>query len=214
MRVTALLSLLVLLVSISACKQKGKAKDVTEKTELPESLDEPKGDVLSFKRYSSGGNLVDAIYFDLVKKTPNLERLEAQLEKFNVDKADSLAAFNNYAGKVESYYNSANQNLEHIEDTVLKERLKVLLAAERGRYKSKANKFETLIKDIDNENLVIKDYYETLKIVATLPVIVKYQNNNIPDIRSIKAVNDQAKSLKAKTIKTVTEYGAAGIPAN
>lgn len=213
MRSTALLSALVIVVSFSACNQTVKDKTVAEKAELPEPLNESKGDVSSFKRYASG-NMVNAIYIDLVKKTPDLQNLENQLEQFDGSKSDSLAAFNNYAAKVESYYSSADQNLERIDDTVLKERLKTLLAAEKGKYAAKANKYETLIKDIDKENIVMKDYYETLKIVATLPVIVKYQNNNLPDLKSIKAVDEQAKTLKAKTIKLGKKYGDAGVIGN
>ncbi len=213
MRATSLLSALILIISISACHQTEKAKPVDEKAELPEALDDSKKDVVSFKRYPSG-NLIDAIYINLVKKTPDLQNLEDQLQKFNEGKADSLQAFNNYVSKIESYYGSANQDIENIGDSVLKARLKVLFAAEKGRYKLIANKFKILINDTDNENMVMKDYYETLKLVSTLPVIVKYQNNNTPDIKSVKAINYEAKLLKAKTVKLVKKYGGASVVEN
>ncbi|RYU91151.1 hypothetical protein EWM62_04205 [Mucilaginibacter terrigena] len=203
----------LLVIILSACNPKADSPAKQSKTDIPEPLEESGGDVLSFKRYASD-NMVNAIYLDLVKKTSDLQSLEAQLGKFNEGKPDSLVAFNNYAAKVESYYSSANQNLERIEDPILKERLKTLLAAEKGKYALKANEFEILIKDIDSQNFAIKDYYETLKIVATLPVIVKYQNNNIPDVKRVKAVDEQAKSLKSKTIKLGKKYGGAGVIGN
>jgi hypothetical protein len=173
MRTTALLSVFLIAILFSACHPTSDSPANQAKVDIPEPLDEPKGDVLSFKRGTSG-NMVDALYFDLVKRTPDLQDLENQLEKFNAGKSDSLQAFSLYKGKVESYYASASQNLDNIKDTVLKARLKVLLAAGKNKYSQKADKFDVLIGDINSQDLVMKDYYETLKLVATLPVMEKY----------------------------------------
>lgn len=172
MRKTALLTTLLIIVLFSACNSNTDSSSKKAKTDIPEPLDESKGDVLSFKRYDRG-NLVDAIYLDLVKRTPELQDLENQLDDFNANKADSLAAYYKYKAKVEDYYSSANQNLENIKDTVLKARLKVLLGAGKNRYIKKADGFESMINNINHEEFVMRDYHETLKLVATLPVMEK-----------------------------------------
>jgi hypothetical protein len=158
--------------------------------------------------------MVDALYFDLVKRTPDLQDLENQLERFNAGKPDSLQAFSLYKGKVENYYASASQNLDNIKDTVLKARLKVLLAAGKNKYSQKADKFDVLIDDINSQDLVMKDYYETLKLVATLPVMEKYQDKNIPDIKAVKALDNEAKRLKVTTVKLAKTYGGAIVSKN
>jgi hypothetical protein len=205
MKTTTLLSLFLITILLSACNSKHNSPAKQAKADIPEPLEEPNSDVVSSNRGGSG-NMVDAIYTDLVKRKPDLQKLEDQLGKFNESKTDSLAAFNIYKSKVESYYSSANRNLENIKDTVLKARLKVLLSAGKTKYNQKTSKFKDLITDINNESFVMNNYYETLKIVATLPVMENYQDNNIPDIKAVKSLDNEAKGLKAKTVKLVKAY--------
>jgi len=208
MKTINLLSAAIIIACCLSCNQHPVKTIPPEKADIPDPLKE-NSDV-NFIRKSSmrGESLTDEIYYDLVKKQPQLQKLENMLTHFNNGQADSLQAFENYDGKSESYYASATETLTNITDTVLRQRLKLLIANSKGKYLKKVSKITALEKSIKDEQLAINNFHETLKIVATLPIIEKYQDKANPDAKSVQNLADEALNLKAKTIKLAKEYEA------
>lgn len=203
MKATALLSILLIILFFSACNST-PSKDIAPKTDVPEPLKDEKSD-FSLKRMPSG-SLMDEIYDDLAKKDPQLQRLEEQLTHFNGGIADSLKAFNNYAAKSDGYYFSANESLTAIKDTVLRAQLSALIADSKLKYMDKISRFASLKAHIDSNQIKIGDYHAVLKIVATLPVIEKYQDKNMPDITSTANLANEAQHLRVKTMQLARKY--------
>jgi hypothetical protein len=181
MKATALLSITLIVLFFSACNSAPSKDASTPKTEVPEPLeDETSG--LDVKRMSRG-SLMDEIYDNLAKRDPQLQKLEEQLIHFNGGLPDSLKAFNNYDSKSVGYYISANQSLATITDTVLRAQLSALIAESKLKYVDKISRFTSLKAHIDSNQIKVGDYHAVLKIVATLPIIEKYQDKNMPDIQ-------------------------------
>lgn len=204
MKATALLLLVLTLVFFSACNSAPSKDIATPKTNIPEPLKDDKSD-FSLKRMPSG-SLMDELYDDLAKKDPQLQKLEEQLIHFNSGIADSLKAFNNYAAKSDSYYFSANESLTAIKDTVLRAQLSALIAESKSKYINKISRFASLKAHIDSNQIKIGDYHAVLKIVATLPIIEKYQDKSMPDITSTANLANEAQHLRVKTMQLAKKY--------
>ena len=149
---------------------------------------------------------MDEIYDNLAKRDPQLQKLEEQLIHFNGGLPDSLKAFNNYDSKSVGYYISANQSLATITDTVLRAQLSALIAESKLKYVDKIRRFTSLKAHIDSNQIKVGDYHAVLKIVATLPIIEKYQDKNMPDITSTANLANEAQHLKVKTMQLAKKY--------
>ncbi len=61
---------------------------------------------------------------------------------------------------------------------------------------------------MDDEQLITANYYQTLRIAASLSVIEEYQNNGFPDSKSADAIASQSSKLNAQTKKLAEKYEA------
>jgi hypothetical protein len=201
MKAITLLSIALIAIFCSACDHNPTKNTESPKTETPEPLKDDYSAGSIKKVYSRGGSLMDDIYADLVKKRPELQNLETGLQQFYAGMPDSLEVFNKYAVKSGNYYDSANGALSDIKDTVLRARLRLLIASSNSKYMGKIKKFSTLMKDIDSNRMVINDYHLALKIAVTMPVIENYQDKNMPDSKSVESLASMAQKLKQQTVK-------------
>jgi hypothetical protein len=121
-------------------------------TRIPEPLKDKSSAALLVKsdtKRFSDGSLVDELYNDLAEKQPELQTLESQLREFYAARIDSVEAFDNYYAKSDSYYSSANSLLLSIKDSVLKQRLVLLLEASKNKFQKKTSRFSMLISNAD-----------------------------------------------------------------
>ncbi|MBD1367161.1 hypothetical protein IDJ77_25340 [Mucilaginibacter sp. ZT4R22] len=209
MTTKTLLPVLLLCVCFLGCGREVEKADAG-KAEVPEPLKDKSSAALLVKsdvRRFSDGSLVDELYNDLAEKQPELQTLESQLKEFYAARTDSVEAFDNYYAKSDSYYSSANSLLLSIKDSVLKQRLGLLLEASKNKLQKKTSRFSMLIANADKESRIMEDYHQALKLVATLPVIETYQDKNMPGIKPVQKLSDEAKRLNNKTQALVKKYG-------
>jgi hypothetical protein len=189
-----------------SCKKKTQQIHSPQKQEVPKPLQDDNKDFSMLRKSGGREDLVQAIYIDLVKKHADLKKLEDQMEHFNDGCSDSLETFKNYDSKSNSYYTSAFETLNDIKDTVLKQRLRILLTGSRKNYEIKTARFTSLMKKIELNQLATKDYYLTLKLAATLPVIEDYQADNLSEGKSIMSLADESEKLNQHTQKLALKY--------
>lgn len=188
-----------------SCKHEHRENNVPKQHEVPKPLQDNSSDFsLVSKRMPN--NLLESVYADLVKKDAQLQKLESQMEHFNEGHADSLQQFTKYDAKSYDYYASANETLGGIKDSVLKKRLRVLLQNSHKNYNFQTEKFRSLISKIDTNQSTISDYYLTLKIAATLPVLEDFQASNMPNGKSVKAIAGESEMLKQRTQELAAKY--------
>ncbi|WP_456315677.1 hypothetical protein [Pseudomonas shirazensis] len=147
------------------------------KIENPKALQD--GVTIKIGRYRSNNDLSEELYQELVSKNIELKKLENELEDFNT--RDTLNIFYNHNGKSEDYYNSANSYANSIKDSILKNKIINLLNKSKEKYNKEATELNQLIKTIYQKERDISDYHSALKIVLTIPLIEKYQNENLPE---------------------------------
>jgi len=166
-------SLIVMFFMTISCGQ-----DKTEKTTIQETPVALQDNDLEIKSYSRS-DIVEELYQELVEKTPQLKRLENDLATFN--SVDHAEKFDNYDNKSSQYYNVANGNATTITDTILRKRILSIIENSQKEYENKTKELKSLRKLISDNNSTINDYHSTLKIILTLPLIQKYQSDNLPE---------------------------------
>jgi hypothetical protein len=178
-----ILSSLIFLTLISCDNLRKNAKP---NQETPKALDDTKSsyDIVSKSRWSD--DLVESLYSELSEKTPELSQLGDKIEKLRKNEGDSTESFNQYNQKNQAYFSAANAHIEQIKDTVLREKMKLLITASLSKYNAKVSPHLALLKAIDAKNVSLNDLHSVLKITRTLPLIEKYQRDNLPTTKSIK----------------------------
>jgi hypothetical protein len=161
----------------------------------------------SFEIVSKGrrsDDLVESLYNELVSKDVELKRLEVKMNDLNSSKYDSIKLFDKFNGKIQSYFGSIDRNVLEIEDSLLRDKMKLLIASNLTKYNSRIAKHNELLKTLAINEIRISDLHTVLKIVKTLPVIEKYQQNNLPTTRQLEGFvkqQDQTINLADTLIK-------------
>lgn len=152
--------------------------------ETPKALE----DKSSFEIVSKGrrsDNLLESIYSELVSKDVELKGLEVKIDDLNNSKNDSTELFHKFDGKIQSYFRSIDSNVSEIEDSLLRDKIKLLIASNLTKYNARIAKHNELLKTLAINEVKISDLHIVLKIVKTLPVIDKYQQDNLPSTRQL-----------------------------
>jgi hypothetical protein len=166
-------------------------KESKPNQEIPKALDDSKSsyDIVSKNRWSD--DLVESLYAELSEKTPELSQLEDKIGNLIKSKSDSTESFNQYNQKNQAYFSAVNGHIEQIKDTVLREKMKSLITGNLSKYNSKVSPHLALLKAIDDKNVTLNDLHAVLKITRTLPLIEKYQRENLPTTKSIKGFSER-----------------------
>jgi hypothetical protein len=171
------------------------------KQETPKAFeDKSSADVLISKRHDD--DLVESLYSELVNKNNDLKKLEDKIDDLNKSRKDSTTSFEKFDGKNQDYYNSANTHILQIRDSLLREKMKLLVANRFNSYNTSVARYNELLKIINEKQITIADLHNMVKIVNTLPLLVKYQKDNLPDSNSLKGFIKQ-QDMTIKMIDTL-----------
>ena len=187
MKILQLISAFILLFNASCDHPREQEKQLQE---TPKALEDKSiSSDIGLKRGS--GDLVESLYHELEDKSPELKDLENKIENLSKSEPDSVESFNKYNGKNKSYYASAESHVTQIGDSVLRGRMKKLITNSLTTYNSTVASHNEILKSIEERNLTITDLHIVLKITRTLPLIEKYQGNNLPATKSMEDFSKQ-----------------------
>jgi hypothetical protein len=176
----------LIFLTFSSCDNLPK-EDKT-KHETPNALKEEGSAPESFVKRNNE-DMIESLYNELVTKTPELKALEKNIESLSGEKNDSNDLYKKFNDKNQEYFGSANSNVEKIYDSVLKQKIRLLIFNSLAKYNTKISKHEDLLKSIDLKTVTLNDLHNFLKISTTLPLIEKYQNENLPTTKPLENVS-------------------------
>jgi hypothetical protein len=151
---------------------------------VPKALDDESKAAGFIRKSSLSENLVDEMYAELVNTKPKLHKIEEQIDLVNQN--DSLTTFRNYNAKSDNYYSSAKMIAENISDSSIKKKALDLIATSAEKYKHTTSSLDSLRKTILGKEKDISNLHEYLKIVSTLPLMEKYQQDKLPSEKTLK----------------------------
>ena len=186
--------LAVIILMLASCSDKRKEDKTIQET--PKALEDKSA---SYDIVSKRGNsdLVESLYSELVIEDKDLKRLEDKVNELNSSKNDSIELFSKFNEKNQAYFSAAERHASEIKDSLLSERIKNMLALQLADYQSKIGRHKELLKTIEEKQLTLADLHTVLKIVRTLPLIDKYQKDNLPGTKSLDGyIKEQEAAIK------------------
>ena len=192
MKIKFLLFPIITLIGLS-CNNR-----TNDKLDVPDALSESDSYELYSKR--SQINVVDALYADLAKKTPELDQLEKNILAMKESKEDSLEKFQSFNQNNSTYYEDAIVMKKEIKDSLLRNKINAMILESSLKYKTSIKVQQGLINKIDQQILAINDLHVYLKIIKTLPLIEQYQRTHRK--ANVKPLEGYLKEVD-KTLKLV-----------
>jgi len=187
-----LLALFILSLLV-ACNSRKPDENSAPQQETPKALQEDGVNTLLYSKRS--GDLTEQIYAELVDKNPALKKLEGDLNSYNTKSYELTEKFQNFDNKSTNYYTSANHKASAIKDSLLKNKILALITASNAKNSTRNTELNSILKQISNNDLTLNDHHSVLKIVLTLPIIEKYQNENRPDSKKFKDMQKQQENF-------------------
>ncbi|MBX3242214.1 MAG: hypothetical protein KIT80_14585 [Chitinophagaceae bacterium] len=177
-------------------------------TGTPKALDNKKStlEIVSKRGYD---DLIESLYAELVNKDAGLKRLEEDIKELKQQEADSTTAFTQFSDRNRAYYNSANNHLGAISDSLVRDRLKEIMKTHLENYRSLVAAHQRLIDTIEYNRMAIADLHIYLKLFKTLPLIEQYQQNRLPDTTSLEGLIKEQKSIRSYA-DSLIKYGMPG----
>ena len=194
----------VILVVLSSCGGRKTDNNKTVNKETPKALQDEKSVVSSYKR--SANDLLDELYTDLAGKTPALKKLEADINLFRVKPNEIENDFNVFDNKSDNYYNSASYKAKEISDSALRKKIETIITNSKNKYSYKISELNSLIKQINKDKATLNDHHTILKILTTLPIIEKYQTENLPDKKEFRSIFMEQYKLIQRTDSLTPKY--------
>lgn len=142
-------------------------------------LEGKKVDVSSIYKKRSG-DLVEALYDELVSGSEELTSLELQIKALQKEAPASLKDYKTFHEKNNAYYQFANKKINAITDSLLRKKMQRLIHHSRRQYNDSTGRLSTLDSLISKRTNTIHDLHIILKLVKTLPLIEGFQKSNLP----------------------------------
>lgn len=182
----------------------GNRKNNSDKPETPKALQDDNLEIKSYSR--SWSDLTEELYQELVDKTPALKKLEDDIAAFNKKPNELAEKFNTFDGKSNNYYLSANTKASTITDSLLKNKMLLLITNSQNQYLSKTAEHNSLLTLVSQKSTNLNDQHSVLKIILTLPIIEKFQNDDIPDKKEFLDLLKKQQELIDQTVSLIPKY--------
>ncbi|SHF82949.1 hypothetical protein [Chryseobacterium vrystaatense] len=161
-----------LALSVLSCKE-----NKSENAPIAENaIDNSESSISGSLKSGRKDNMIDKIYFELLKNDKNLKALDDKVSKVSEESGKVLSLYSETLNKSESFYLDAHQQAEMIKDSLLKQQVEKEIKISADQYDLKISNVKELIAKVNENSDHINNLYTAFKIRKTLPEIVKYQN--------------------------------------
>lgn len=151
----------------------------------------------SFKR-GKKENIVDELFNEKRKSDEELDKLMEDIETLRKSKNEKVQDLQSFLFNNEKYYSDAFLISDQIQDSLLKQELKILLEKSQKRFEKPALELRTKIDKVQTEDTRMYDYEKFLRVAVTLEMIEQYQKNNQPDASELIEMFKKYQELQKK----------------
>lgn len=189
--------LLLTLCFLVACNN--RQQKIPPAPETPKALTENGKKESSFSKRSGDVDLVEALFTELAESNPALAELEENIAATESRFTDSASAFNQYDQRNNRYYTSARQHAASIKDSLLRLQLETMISTSEKAYSARINPYVLLLQQVKTKKQHLYDLFVVVKLVKTMQLIEKYQQNNLPSAKPVEALEKDIDKLIRKT---------------
>ena len=186
-----------------SCSGKDHSSNQTQAS-IPKALQKEGSSSLYKRGYE---NLVESLYNELSEDSLQFKELNKEILELGENEKDSTQDFIEFQGKNESYYKSAGDLLKQIKDSILRQKVQFLLNKSQSNYISQTTFDQSLLKEIISNRVSITDLHSALKIVSTIPLIEKYQSDQVPSNERLKNFRNEQKRTLDKLSSFLNKNG-------
>ena len=201
---TIIFSVIIGSTLLFSCGSRQQENNIVTKQETPQALQDGNSELKSLTR--SSNDLTEELYQELVDKTPALKKLEEDINAIQPKQSLVEETYIKYTSKSNMYYANANTKTSTIKDSLLKRKIVNLITNSNNQYISKSKELTSLFDHISDNTATLEDHHSVLKIVLTLPLIEKYQNENSPDKKEFRDLIFKQEKLKKQTDSLTPKY--------
>ena len=187
--------IVILFISpVFSCTDNSKEKNNSQ-NETPEIFREKDifNDISSIKR--GYYNIVEELYFEIKEQNEELQPLEKNIEQIAEDNYRDTKEIYKYISNNQNYYTEAKDYIISIQDSVLKEKINVLLVKSEEDFNTYTADLNFLKETLKRKEQKLTDLYSAMKIVITLHSIETYQNNVFPDTTAVNKLIERYENL-------------------
>lgn len=193
--------IIIMLAMFISCEAKEKEEPIQEEEIVPSVLDE--GSKANWKisslRYDV--NILESIYSEVKRNNDDLKQLHNNIEDVLSEKNDIEKKFNDYNNKNLSYYQSANETLNNLENEKLKELLATVLTESETNYQNEIELIKSELENLNSETNDLNDHINVLKVIKTIHFIETYQEKEKSDISLMIKIKNNIIELKENISK-------------
>ncbi|MBC7486628.1 MAG: hypothetical protein H7282_07735 [Cytophagaceae bacterium] len=136
-------------------------------------------------------NVLDLLYLELKEQRPELIALDKQIKEVDQAKEKALGDYKKYNSKNEQYYLTANQYLNNIKDSLLRNSVELLLNKSQYAYDQENAAMALAAAQLENRSVSLHDHQEALKIILTMNLMEKYQKKQLSDDTEYQKIVDR-----------------------
>ncbi len=153
------------------------------------------------KRYDS--DIISKLYSEALDNDEKLNILNDKIKNFTNDSIiEKTKAFTKYSNINDSYWNSIDNYISLINDSIIKNETFAIFSKLKLNYKNSIDNQMKLLSLIDTKKEKLRDQLTLMKLFVTEPMMRNYQINEKPDIKELEDLISQYKDL----VKESKEY--------
>jgi hypothetical protein len=171
---------LLLMMAVVSIRCSEKRQHAAVETPVPEPL-KTSGSI--YKRVDN--NLVEQFYHAAAAENNELKKLDEAIAFVREGKGDALDPITEFNLYNEKYYIDANNMLAKINDSGVYRIVLALINSSAEKHRQATSLHSLALKNIDDRSKDIESYHAACKIVYTLPMIEKYQQQ-LPPLASLQ----------------------------
>ncbi|GAA4317492.1 hypothetical protein [Flaviaesturariibacter amylovorans] len=143
-------------------------------------------------------DLLSELWADTLSRSAPLKALDGQVRAMAAQKADSLAAYDAYTRYSTRYYADAERYAASIGDTVLRGRVLALVRSSRDAQARRTAGHTALDSSLQKREAAIGDVHGMLKLLLTLPLMERYQQQKLPSRTPLEQLNRSWQHLEQR----------------
>lgn len=181
-----LCSFVLLLVLATSCRQRPQAP---QPAGTPAALQAPSSSLT--KRYSGSGNLVEELYQELAEADTALRTADKMIKQALDACNDTLAVYQLYQEKTSEWLNAARLLVRAMGDSSMRKQWREQLTAFE---QAQARRCAALQQQVDVATQLrqqLNDQYRALKLQVSMKSIERYQQQALPPVSGVQAVQKQ-----------------------
>ena len=188
--------------AIISCSRKSK-NNSNEKPEQNNIVAEVENGSNSSFRSGSYYDIVDALYFELIKNDAALKKLDEEYQMAIKNSSDALHNEDEILDKPKKYFQLVNSEISKLKDSASKNQLNNLVKNDFDLYKVREQNLVDKELLINKNHQLIDNAYFIFKVKKTLPEIKKYLKQNPENYKKIdEAIKEQQQLFqKMKNLK-------------